>query len=84
MQSKLTPYQKVLKFEQDHAKPVEALPSAREFITMCEVDLENDDKEVLRKLHGLCMESLYMDIYHSEDKKHLLRSTQALLEQKLN
>lgn len=83
MKNNLTPYQKVLKYEQDHTKPVKPLPSAHEFIRMCELDLENDDHETLRKLHGLVMESLYLDIYHPENKKQLLRETKAILEQKL-
>ncbi len=76
----MTAYNEILKFEQGNDAP---LPSARDFIRMCEVDLENSDHETLRKLHGLCMESLYMDIYHPENKKQLLRATTTLLEQKL-
>ena len=76
----MSTYTDILKYNQDDAKP---LPSAIDFIRICEVDLENDDHETLRKLHGLCMESLYLDLHHNESKKQLLRATTALLEQKL-
>jgi len=74
-------YNEILKYK--HGNDDAPLPSASEFIKICEVDLENDDQEVLRKLHGLCMESLYLDLHHNENKKQLLRQTKDLLEQKL-
>ncbi len=76
----MSAYNEILKYKQDNDAP---LPSAREFIRICEVDLENDDHETLRKLHGLCMESLYLDLHHNENKKQLLRQTTELLEAKL-
>jgi len=84
MQRPLTPYQQVLKYEQDHAnnKP---LPSSADFLHILEreyIDQAGNHPELHTKLLGMLTEHLYLEA-HTPSMSKLLNNTKLLLESKI-
>ena len=84
MQSNLTPWQHVLKYEQDNAtnKP---LPSSTGFLELLEreyIDQAGNHPDLHKKLLGMVTEHLYLET-HRPAMSRLLNNTKLLLEQKL-
>lgn len=69
-------YQKVMNYQE----PVTPLPTPEKFINLC---VSDDNQNTLKSMYGLVMESMYLDISHTEEKKILLSQTKQLLERKI-
>ncbi len=84
MQSPLTPWQQVLKYEQAHAKN-KPLPSSAEFLKICEneyIDQAGNHPDMHTKLLGMVKEHLYLES-HRPAMNRLLNQTKLLLESKI-
>ena len=71
----MSAYTEILKYEDGNNAP---LPSVNEFIKICGVT--DDNPKSVKALHGLIMESLHMDLFHSPEKQALLFQTKKVLE----